>query len=213
MAEIDNNTVNNLPTTSSLKDVIDRQELLNNSIEIQKNNLKNILVSKNVEIAEEENKLSNLIDKVNELGDAPPPPLYLYREGDECTNVTGGFETGMITTNGSVQKLPTHLQLTTTSAGNYATFVTSTKINLSNYSKLVCRYKKTVVTSPRFSVGVLNSKNDNILTSSIAFSKDETLSQDEEIIELNIIHISSGYVAINVTDRTSASVFQIWLEK
>lgn len=57
-------TVNNLPATSSLKDVIDRQELLNNSIEVQKSNLKNILVSKNVELAEDENKISNLIDKV-----------------------------------------------------------------------------------------------------------------------------------------------------
>ena len=198
---------------ATLKSLVDETTNIKNEIVECRDSLKQILIDKNIETIENECKLPNLIDKVNELGDAPPPPLYLYKEGDECTNVTGGFETGMITTNGSVQKLPTHLQLTTTSAGNYATFVTSTKINLSNYSKLVCRYKKTVVTSPRFSVGVLNSKNDNILTSSIAFSKDETLSQDEELIELNIIHISSGYVAINVTDRTSVSVFQIWLEK
>lgn len=59
-------TVNNLPTTSSLKDVIDRQELLNNNIEIQKNNLKNILVGKNVEVSEED-KFSDLIDKVDKL--------------------------------------------------------------------------------------------------------------------------------------------------
>ena len=59
-------TVNKLPTSSSLKDVIDRQELLNSSIEVQKNNLKNILVSKNVEVAEED-KLLDLINKVGEL--------------------------------------------------------------------------------------------------------------------------------------------------
>ena len=59
--------IDNLPTVSSLKDVIDRQELLTNAIEVQKNNLKSILESKNVVVSEEENKLSNLIGKVGEL--------------------------------------------------------------------------------------------------------------------------------------------------
>ena len=59
--------IDSLPTASSLKDVIDRQELLTNVIEVQKNNLKSILESKNVVVSEEENKMSILIQKVNEL--------------------------------------------------------------------------------------------------------------------------------------------------
>ena len=62
------NTVNNLPTSSSLKELIDRQELLTNTIEVQKNTLKSILESKNVEVSEEE-KLSDLINKVEDLPD------------------------------------------------------------------------------------------------------------------------------------------------
>lgn len=83
-------TINKLPTSSSLKELIDRQELLTNNIEVQKNTLKSILESKNVEIAEDEDIMSILIDKVNELEDAHSP-LYLYNEGDECVDVTGGW--------------------------------------------------------------------------------------------------------------------------
>ena len=59
--------INNLSTSSSLKELIDRQEQLTNAIEVQKNNLKSILESKNVEVSEGENKLSILIQKVEEL--------------------------------------------------------------------------------------------------------------------------------------------------
>ena len=54
--------IDKLSTSSSLKDLIGRQELLTNVIETQKNNLKSILESKNVEVADDEDKMSILID-------------------------------------------------------------------------------------------------------------------------------------------------------
>lgn len=58
--------VNMLPISSSLKDVIDMQSLLNNSIENQRLKLKNILASKDVECSDTD-KMSSLIDKVEEI--------------------------------------------------------------------------------------------------------------------------------------------------
>ena len=83
--------IEKLSSSSSLKDLVDRQELLTNNIEVQKNTLKSILENKNVEVSEEENKLSILINKVNQLGRIPQK-LYLYKDGDECVGTTGGFD-------------------------------------------------------------------------------------------------------------------------
>ena len=57
---------NMLPISSSLKDVIDMQSLLNNSIENQRLKLKNILATKDVECGDTD-KMSSLIDKVSTL--------------------------------------------------------------------------------------------------------------------------------------------------
>ena len=57
---------NMLPSSSSLKDVIDMQSLLNNSIESQRLKLKNILISKGIECSDND-KLSKLIDDTDDI--------------------------------------------------------------------------------------------------------------------------------------------------
>lgn len=211
-------TVNNLPTTSSLKDVIDRQELLNNSIEVQKNNLKNILVGKNVEVAEEENKLSNLIEKVNELGDAPPPPLYLYNEGDECVDVTGGWtkESYNTTTNFTLSKASSNMTVTVIGTGK-SQICTTNAIDLTNYSKL-CFDVHPQINSDyaiyRYGIvsAKLNSMESSALSAVFPSQKGNRATLVADISNIN----NSAYVAIYTQKNGGAdvvnAVYNVWLE-
>ena len=74
--------IGKLSSSSSLKDLVDRQELLTNNIEEQKNTLKEILISKNIEVADSENKLSILIQKVEELKE-DDSIAWLFKDGNE----------------------------------------------------------------------------------------------------------------------------------
>lgn len=76
---------------TTLKSLVDETTNIKNEIVECHSNLSSILTSKNVEVLEED-KMSDLIGKVDLLGDAPPPPLYLYKDGDECVDITGGWE-------------------------------------------------------------------------------------------------------------------------
>lgn len=216
-------TVNNLPTTSSLKDVIDRQELLNNSIEIQKNNLKNILVGKNVEVSEEENKLSSLIDKVNELGDAPPPPLYLYKDGvfDEDNQMVKTYNAG-----GDLYYKEDYLLFdTSVSASNSGIIlITNNILDISDYKTL--NFEFSVISyggNGHLYLETQPSKisNPNISTATSAFYQRIASSN----ISLNTVtkgscdisNINSGYVTIRVYNGAgvgpTTKVTKIWLEK
>ena len=212
-------TVDNLPTTSSLKDVMDRQELLNSSIEVQKNNLKNILISKNLEITEDENKLSVLIPRVSELGEIAPP-LYLYNEGDECIDITGGLVVKH-NHNGEYTKNSNYIYLYGNSSlsGGYLTLSTSNKIDLTKYSKIkILADILSVSTTGRFEVYIKNSFGsypwDNIVSSS-AF---KTVI-NSQILELDISTLNSiYYVCFGANAGSSGSgsvkvnIHKIWLE-
>ena len=214
-------TVDNLPTSSSLKDVIDRQELLNSSIEVQKNNLKNILVGKNVEVAEEENKLSSLIDKVNELGDAPSPHLYLYKEGDECVDVTGGLVQKYLY-NGSLTKNSNHIYMKGNYglSGGYATLSTTNTIELTRYTKL-CALVDVLSISTRgsFKLYVKQSFGDKPWDNNLG-ELGTTQIQNNMLLELDVTNFTGNYFVSFGTDGGSqgsgsvqVNVHKLWLEK
>lgn len=198
-------TVNNLPTSSSLKDVIDRQELLNNNIEIQKNNLKNILVGKNVEVAEE-NKLSSLIDKVNELGDAPPPPLYLYREGDECVDVTGGFEAYWQHSAGNFSKTNNRIKMVTPNIGGYnGRIISSLSVKLSRYNKLIFEIDEA---SSGYTYAVCVFAGKSMSSERIANIAEL---KKAGVYELNVSNVNSGYIGVDLSSHTTVSIKSILL--
>lgn len=210
--------VNNLPTTSSLKDVIDRQELLNNSIEIQKSNLKNILVSKNVEV-EEENKLSNLIDKVNELGDNPEK-LYLYKEGDDCASITGGYSVTWRDSrgNGSLTNIDNCLKLYYVDDSVSATAMScgsNKQIDLTSYNNLHIEYESNGFGDLIFGV----ADNTNSTGVNVANISCKNATSFKTIGTVNISNInSSKYIKWYGWGKKSSKgstmkVYKIWLEK
>lgn len=216
-------TIDKLPISSSLKDVIDRQELLNNSIEVQKNNLKNILVSKNVEV-EEENKLSSLIDKVNELGDVPLPPLYLYNEGDECEDVTGGWEGDTqdkgwdyIHTSVIGTKNPTNLHCVANSTRYKQGFITSKSIDMTKYTKLYIYGTTTGLNSSNYiyasdKIRVEKNGSESVIGNRINENYTNKL-KEYDISSLNGSYYVSVSCAREGTSGTGTyTVYKVWLE-
>ena len=211
--------INNLSTTSSLKELIDRQELLTNSIEVQKNTLKEILISKNIEVADSENKLSILIDKVNELEDCIPSILYLYNNGNEFEDITGGF-TKAGQSNGvgnvSITRYVDGIYFSNSSRPNsyiYAGIGTLNSIDVSKFSKLCVEYEYNVFLSSSMRKSVIeltNNLNDNgsICSISTGLSEKHTVSLDVSNVQ------QSCFVRVLVADSGSnTKISRIWLEK
>lgn len=202
--------IEKLSSSSSLKDLVDRQELLTNSIEAQKNTLKSILESKNVVVSEEENKLSILIDKVNELDDGK---LWLYRDGNEYTDLTGGFDVlGHNLSYCTSQKTP-YLKLTNKlSGGNWhAGFYNKIPINVTGYSKLKFNLMEYYAGSSPNDYAFYVTKDTSIAAKDYALVTGQTTG----IIELDISNIN-GPVYLRFRPFCYGSyivVDKIWLEK
>ena len=88
---IDNNNITKDSTFAAMGEAItDIHNKYQDEIDSTNSNLKDILVSKNIE-CEDTDKISDLIEKVDLLEKLPPSIVYLYKDGDECTSVTGGW--------------------------------------------------------------------------------------------------------------------------
>lgn len=76
--------VEKLPTSSTLTDTVNKNIEVKNKIDACKNKLAYILTNKKLPSTKEE-KMTELIDKVNDLGDAPPP-IYGVRVMENNSN-------------------------------------------------------------------------------------------------------------------------------
>lgn len=214
----------NLPTSSSLKDVIDRQELLNSTIEVQKNNLKNILVSKNVEVTEED-KFSDLIGKINEL---EAKKVYLYKRGDYCEDLTGGYgdyiydKTRYSEFKKNADNMEKYIHIAS-SSGTYLYNYTLNKIDLTKYSK--CKALVSVRNvghrACQLRLGVYNSipsGNDNGVASDNVgkLVSNGVLYDAEYNLEVDISNLSGSYIIadalLNINSSSSMYTHEIWLE-
>ncbi len=78
-------TVDKLPTSATLTNAVNKNIEVKNKIDACKDKLAYILTSKKLPSTKEE-KMTELIDKVNDLGDAPPPPIYGVRVMENNSN-------------------------------------------------------------------------------------------------------------------------------
>ena len=213
--------IEKLSSSSSLKDLVDRQELLTNNIEEQKNTLKSILESKNVEVSEGENKLSILIQKVNDLYDYYPSTLYLYKEGKEFIDRTGEWvevkDPRSIVT---FTKSPSLKIINNTQGGSgseWIAFVFSdSKVDMSRYSKLcfeVEEYYSGTYTSGNYNYNLIVSNVKSIeppTTQVLSKIEDKTVG----IKTMDISNINSGYIGFRAyCFGSTISIKNIWLEK
>ena len=206
-------TVDELPLETPLLDTVKRVKLLTKSKQYEKNMLSSILTSKNVEVTEED-KMSDLIGKVDLLGEYDDPILWLYKDGIE--NVV--FE--ILGSGITIDKF--HF----TGSGVYASKKVSTNtIDLTSYKTLKVEYGNCTTTKgtsyyPVIGFGVATTKQtgDNHLTSKTASSSSYPFSNSNSISSLDISNINGlYYIDIYVNSYAGATldinINKIWLEK
>lgn len=204
---------------SDIYDYVDR-ELVSEA-----KRLKNILTSKNVEVTEED-KMSDLIGKVDLLGDAPPPLLYLYKDGDLCSDATNGykdiFEYEYYSTNKtSVTFNNDHILISATGVNNansYRGIFTKNTISLSRYKTINIEYEVTSVSNSGAYLRLNIDNNQSIIDGNSSHVMTQKVTSGRSKLSLNINDSSNKYVSINVTTNGSSSyyitskVYKIWLE-
>lgn len=199
-------TVNPLPLETPLLDTVERVKLLTELKQTEKDTLSSILTSKNVEVTEED-KMSDLIGKIDLLGEYDNPILYLYKDGDECASITGGWEGTNFSTfsKGTLTKNSDNINLTCPSGNYWIVASTTNKVDITKYSKLKVEYKGNV----RTSYGVSTSINPCNFT-----SYSSTNTSYNGIVEHNISSLSGSYY-VNVGSEGSANIniYKVWLEK
>lgn len=215
-------TVDELPLETPLLDAVERVKLLTKSKQNEKTMLSSILTSKSVEVLEED-KMSDLIGKVDLLGEYDDGKLYLYKDGDECIDLTGGWLKGGYTRGtGTLTKEDDCMELyTNTSANQTVTVLTKNKVNLTGYSKIA--YDLTLTASPDAewsNVGVTDSvsSTSNNPISSTAFEEGKKYINEDITIFCDISNINSNkyvFVCNNTGVNTTATfkIKNIWLEK
>lgn len=209
-----------LDENSNLLEIIDRVRHLFYCIEERKKILGHILVSKNIIDENEINSLSllEMINSVNELDVLKK--RYLYKEGDLCSNITGGWV--MVKNPSCVVTTSTNpeLYIKNTTAGGSGSewigyFYTNNLIDLSGYKTInfevtsfyggtytagSCNYDLRVSANKIYNGG----NNDALIRIGDTAVK---------IVSLNIENITSGYVGFRAYCFGSyISIKNIWLE-
>ena len=210
--------VSQLPLETPLLDTVERVKLLTKSKQNEKNMLSNILTSKNVEVSEED-KMSDLIGKVNMLGEYDNPILYLYKYGDECVNVTGGWffrdtwEAGGVSKEGIKNIDNLQVNMTYDCVG----FIADT-IDFTNYSKLKVDYE-IIKNTDTSKLRVIVKDDYPYNATKLAWSEASDIKR--ETLEVNISSIT-GIHKLSCESYTGSShnagqlsfkIYQIWLEK
>ena len=208
---------------TTLKSLVDETTNIKNEIVDCHTNLSSILTSKNVEVTEED-KMSDLIGKVDLLGEYDNPILWLYKDGDECVKATGGFSesytSGTGTTN--VNKFDDHIQLSVTGGSLHNSKVNISTINMidiSPYNKLFCTYSVDSTGSMGIRFGCANKRDtslesDGVITSYFTWDNSDigTVTKEIDISNVN----TACYINFGIQRNSGnliGKVYKIWLEK
>lgn len=131
--------------------------------------------------------------------------LYLFKEGDQCEDITGGW-----TTWGTEHGVKDNYLRMYHDNGN-AGCSTNNKIDMSNYTKIYFDIKMNRDTTFPKKIGISTSKAETnsvpTLVSSVQSSTD-----DRATLVLDVSDISSGYVAGGGT-WMNAYLYNCWLDK
>ena len=204
---------------ATLKNLVDETTNIKNELVECHSNLSSILTSKNVEVSEED-KMSILIDKVNEF-DEVTRPLYLYNYGEFFPNF---FMESTYASGGAVTLNVDNISFKHNSSVNRSglIYISTKAIDLSKYNFLYFKYKITSFNGyGHLYVGTHSSKISNPETNGIAeyYQRIENgkVALNTEILgKVDISTIQSGYIALRNWNGAglgpNLEFYQIWLE-
>lgn len=205
---------------TTLKSLVDETTNIKNDIVECRDTLRDILISKNIEASDDENKLSTLIDKVSKLGEYDDSKLWLYEEGNEYTNVTGGWNVECkhkdYVSGGKVEKSSKSIKLIGGNTGSSQQYGASfsKKIDFTNYNKLCLNclefQNKTQYShnGGGFFGVVTTNTNWNSVIANTEVKSTGVLSVDiKNVTGLNYVALLGG------NNSSFITVNQVWLEK
>lgn len=157
-----------------------------------------------------------LVDAIAVFNVEIPYILWLYKDGDPCEDVTGGWTSQLVTGKGSVAKNVDNITITTVADGSpNATIVTANKIKqavFSRYAKLCISYSETLDNKCRFGLSTVTGNDPAMVV-------DNYMSSNANYAELDLTSTTiSGdcYVVVtawgNYPNVNTVVVKQVWLE-
>mgnify|MGYP004556911787 FL=1 len=134
---------------------------------------------------------------------------YLYRNGDTCDTITGGYTTGA-TTGATLKYNADNIEISSNNY-TYVFAVTNNAIDFSKYKKL---YVKITTNTKSYSVRLGKNKNDTGETIKYYFEGNQTgngILETMNIEELN----ESRYIKLGKHNGENGTVnyYEVWLEK
>lgn len=167
-----------------------------------------------------------LVDVITEYEIDMHYKLWLYRDGDECEDVTGGWSQKPATGLGNATITKTSTSISWTINTSLLRIATNNKIDLTNYKKLVFQCKQTVsgtVGGTAFIQGACSNPTSQTVTmgsEGTVAHKDPMLNTSYEMtnIEVDIstitgsfypyVRIDSGLSGLTIT----GALYKVWLE-
>ncbi len=151
-----------------------------------------------------------------------PNKLYLYKAGDECVAVTGGWKAYTYTHSGWSSGTPTAPNLTKGASSMSASLTVnkagavgiSKPISLSGYSKLCALVSGN---TPQYchvslQIGTAINNSDNAVKGAVAIGQNEVITDKTVIMDITQID-RSLYVYFQLVSQCNLTVKQVWLEK
>lgn len=158
-----------------------------------------------------------LVDVITEYEIEMNYKLWLYRDGDECEDVTGGWTNSGYTYNGSANQAVTKYSdsmYATTHIGDSLTAGIVNPVDVTNYSTLfaeVMRTDSSNLFQPWIGIASDKSLSDKLVTPSVSSANvKETLSIDITSLTGNKY---VAFVHSNANDSGSGYVYKVWLEQ
>lgn len=193
---------------ATLKSLVDETTNIKNEIVECHSNLSSMLISKNVEVSEED-KMSDLIGKVDMLGEYYDGKLWLYKEGYDNTDITGGFivykNNANATPSGTFVNNEFYIELDATNG--YASCGTYNKIDVSKYKTL---YIDSITDNSNAVCCFTNAQN---LVTSNRVATAITTTNERGIASVDISNLSSLYYLGIGLGTSKTKVYNIWLEE
>lgn len=135
--------------------------------------------------------------------------LWLYKDGDECTDVTGGWNALASGSSGSLTKNSSSFTLAYYSGMNAYDAITKNTVDISDYSKLYIDWIFNSSKGGNARIGVSSSAPSG----DVGLSKYSIISAAYTgVTELDVSDVSGQYYAVVTVYNESVTVNKIWLE-